>query len=178
MEQATSLRALKRMTEPLGENSTYFSTAVKNYIDKVKQQEKSDLKLKTTKDENYRKKTFSKDTYRELYTLAMDSAKFKGNIAMQNAFYTNVEALRHAWFERKELRKSRVLPEKIYVLFIFGILTQIAIAFSHLHDRKSNRLAVILFTVTFAIALFILNITESPYLDSHFIGVDVLNDVL
>ena len=178
MEQATSLRSLKRMTEPLGENSIYFSTAVKNYIDKIKEQEKSDLALKTSKDETYRKKTFSKDTYRELYTLAMDTSKFKGNIALQTAFYTNLEALRHAWFERKELRKSRVLPEKIYVLFIFGFLTQIAIAFSHLEYRKSNMIAVILFSVTFAIALFILNITESPYLDSHFIGTDVLNDVL
>jgi hypothetical protein len=178
MEQATSLRALKRITEPLGENSTYFSSAVKNYIDKVKQQEKNDLILKTSKDDNYRKKTFSKDTFSELYSMSLDSKKFNGNIAAQSAFYSNLEALRHAWFERKELRKSRVLPEKIYVLFIFGVLTQIAIAFSHLHDRKSNRLAVILFTVTFAIALFILNITESPYLDSHFIGIDVLNDVL
>ena len=39
MEQATSLRALKRMTEPLGENSIYFSTAVKNYIDKRAREE-------------------------------------------------------------------------------------------------------------------------------------------
>ena len=144
----------------------------------IKEQEKSDLILKTSRDETYRKTTFSKETYSELYALAMDTAKFKGNIALQTAFYTNLEAVRNTWFQRKELRKTRILTEKIYVLFIFGVLAQIAIAFSHLEYRKSNMIAVILFSVTFAIALFILNITESPYLDSHFIGTDVLNDVL
>jgi hypothetical protein len=181
MEQASSLRALKRITEPLGENSIYFSKAVSSYIEKIKEQEVTDIVLKVSKpekDESYRLKTFSKNTYTELYTLAMDPKNFKGNIAMQNAFYTNLESLRHAWFERKELRKTKILPEKIYVLFIFGLLTQIAVAFSHLDDRKSNKIAVILFTITFSIALFILALIESSLIDSHFTSVSVLNDVL
>ena len=178
MEQASDLRALKRMTEPLGENSKYFSVAVENYIDKIKYQEKNDVILKISNDSNYNKQTFSNNTFAELYALANESQKFNGNVVMQNAFYINLETLRHAWFERKELKKSKILPEKIYVLFIFGVLTQIAIAFSHLEDRRANRIAIILFSLTFSIALFILQLTETSYLDSHFIGTHVLDDVM
>ena len=178
MEQASDLRALKRMTEPLGENSKYFSVAVENYIDKIKYQEKNDVILKISNDSNYNKQTFSNNTFAELYALANESQKFNGSAVMQNAFYTNLETLRHAWFERKELKKSKILPEKIYVLFIFGVLTQIAIAFSHLEDRRANKIAIILFSLTFSIALFILQLTETSYLDSHFIGTHVLDDVM
>jgi hypothetical protein len=178
MEQASDLRALKRITEPLGENSKYFNIAVENYIDKIKLQEKNDVILKVSVDSIYSKQSFSKNTFAEFYSLANDSQKFNGNEVMQNAFYTNLETLRHAWFERKELKKSKILPEKIYVLFIFGVLTQIAIAFSHLEDRRANRIAIILFSVTFSIALFILQLTETSYLDAHFIGTHVLDDVM
>jgi hypothetical protein len=178
MEQASNLRALKRITEPLGEQSKTFVIAVENYIDKIQLQEKTDVILKSFNDSSYNKQTFSNSTFNELYVLASDPQKFNGNIAMQQAFYTNLESLRHAWFERKELKKSKILPEKIYVLFIFGVLTQIAIAFSHLEDPRANRIAIILFSITFTIALFILQLTETSYLDSHFISTHVLDDVM
>ena len=178
VDEASSLRSLKRLTEPLGANSIYFSTAVKRYIDKVKEQEITDLALRGSGNEGYRKKTFSNSSHFELYSLAMDSSKFKGNTAIQTSFFISLEAVRNAWFQRKELRKTRILTEKIYVLFIFGVLAQIAIAFSHLHDRKANLIAVILFTATFATAMFVLYVIESPYFDHHFIGAKALDDVL
>jgi hypothetical protein len=41
-QQANSLRALLRMTEPLGPDSIRVSNAVKNYIQKLKEQEVND----------------------------------------------------------------------------------------------------------------------------------------
>jgi hypothetical protein len=177
VEQATSLRAIIRMTEPLGEDSIYFKVAVKNYINKVNQQEVGDYFLNNEQDK-YNTYTFSLNTFNELYTLASQSDKFHNNTVMQSAFYSILENLRHAWFERKELKKSHVLPEKIMLLIIFGFLTQIAIAYSFLGNKNALKATVLFFSITLSIALIILKITDSSNFISHFIKMDVLTDVL
>ena len=91
MEQASDLRGIKRITEPLGENSKYFNNAVLNYIDKIKFQEKNDIILKISNDSSYNKQSFSKNTFTEFYSLANDSQKFNGNMVTQNAFYIVLE---------------------------------------------------------------------------------------
>jgi len=116
VEQATALRALLRLTEPLGESSVNIHAAVNRYIQKIKEEEISDVKLRDDIDEAYRMETFSSATVKELYGLAADRELFQHNVALQTAFLTKLEDLRRAWFERKELKKSQILPEKIFLL--------------------------------------------------------------
>jgi hypothetical protein len=177
VEQATALRALLRLTEPLGESSVKIHAAVNSYIQKIKEEEISDVKLRDDIDDAYRKDTFSSATVKELYGLAADTELFQHNIAVQTAFLTKLEDLRRAWFERKELRKSQILPEKIILLFIFGFFTQLAIAISHVDNYKAMRDSELIFSAAFAAAISILLVTANSSFSSHFVNIGILDDV-
>lgn len=177
MKQATSLRALLRMTEPLGDGSERINAAVKSYIQKIKQEETDDIKLGDSRERVYQKDSFSSRTVKELYFLAADTALFRNNIALQTAFYAKLEDLRESWFERKELRKSQILPAKIFLLFIFGFFTQLAIAISQVDSYKAMRDSELIFSCAFTAAVSILLVTANTKLHSHFVKIEILDDV-
>lgn len=176
-KQANSLRALLRMTEPLGPDSIRVATAVKNYIQKIKEQEVNDGMLDDAGFSTYKVTTFSNKTYQEFYKIAADTELFKGNAVMQKAFYDELEQVREAWFERRELRKQHIPGTKIVVLFLFGFLTQIGIAFSHIGNNNATRATVMLFSVAFAAAIVLLAYIDNPHMTSYLINDGVLNDV-
>lgn len=177
VEQATALRALLRLTEPLGESSVKIHAAVNRYIQKIKEEEISDVKLRNDTDQAYRMETFSGATVKELYGLAADTELFQHNVALQTVFLTKLEDLRRSWFERKELKKSQILPEKIFLLFIFGFFTQLAIAISHVDNYKAMRDSVLIFSAAFAAAISILLVTANYSFNSHFVSIEILDDV-
>ena len=81
------------------------------------------------------------------------------------------------WFERKELLKQRILPEKILVLFLMGFFTQVSIALSHLGNDRAVRDTVWLFSLVFFAALSILIAVDDTALSRHFISLAALRDV-
>src|SRR5215469_4819910 len=169
VEQATALRALLRLTEPLGESSVKIHAAVNRYIQKIKEEEISDVKLRDKIDYAYRKETFSSATVKELYSLAADTELFQHNIALQTAFLAKLEDLRRSWFERKELKKSQILPEKIFLLFIFGFFTHLASPFPHSANYRPMRDSEFIFSPPFPAPLSIFLETPTPIFTSHFI---------
>lgn len=176
-KQANSLRALLRMTEPLGPDSIKVANAVKNYIQKVKEQEVNDEMLNTAGFSSYKSTSFNNKTYQEFYKVAADTDLFKGNAVLQKAFYDELEQVREAWFERRELRKQHIPGTKIIVLFLFGFLTQIGIAFSHIGNANATRATVMLFSLAFAAAIILLAYIDNPHMTSYLINDGVLNDV-
>ena len=177
VEQATALRALLRLSEPLGESSIRIHAAVNRYIQKIKEEEISDVRLTDDTDQMYRMETFSSATVKELYALAADTELFQHNVALQTAFLNKLEDLRRSWFERKELKKSQILPEKILLLFIFGFFTQLAIAISHVDNYRAMRDSELIFSAAFASAIAILLATADSSFYSHFASIKILDDV-
>ena len=176
-QQANSLRALLRMTEPLGPDSIKVANAVKNYIQKIKDQEVNDEMLAQKGFSEYKQKSFNKGTYQEFYRIAADSSLFIGHPSMQNAFYSELESVREAWFERREIRKQNIPSSKIIVLFIFGFFTQLAIAYSHIGNNNATRATVLLFSVAFAISIALLTYIDNPHQTSYLVSTGVLDDV-
>lgn len=176
-EQANSMRALLRMTEPLGPNSIRVARAVKNYIIKLKEQEINDDLLSRPGNIEYKTKSFSNETFHEFYTIAADDQYFMGHEGMQMSFYNELENIRQSWFERRELRKQHVPQTKIVVLFIFGLFTQLSIAFSHIGNKNATRATVMLFSLAFASAIALLAYVDNPHLTSYLVHIDVLNDI-
>lgn len=176
-KQANSLRALLRITEPLGPESIRVANAVKTYIQKIKDQEVNDEMLAQQGFSEYKQKSFSKGTYQEFYIIAADTSMFKGRPSMQNAFYSELESVREAWFERRELRKQNIPESKIVVLFIFGFFTQLAIAYSHIGNNNATRATVLLFSVAFSIAIALLTYIDNPHATSSLVSTSILNDV-
>jgi hypothetical protein len=176
-KQANSLRALLRLSEPLGPDSIRVANAVKTYIQKIKDQEVNDEMLAQQGFSEYKQKSFSKGTYQEFYTIAADTSLFKGHSSMQNAFYSELESVREAWFERRELRKQNIPESKIVVLFIFGFFTQLAIAYSHIGNNNATRATVLLFSVAFSISIALLTYIDNPHATSSLVSTSILNDV-
>lgn len=176
-QQANSLRALLRMTEPLGPDSIKVANAVKNYIQKIRDQEVNDEMLAQKGFSEYKQKSFNKGTYQEFYRIAADSSLFIGHPHMQNAFYTELESVREAWFARREIRKQNIPSSKIIVLFIFGFFTQLAIAYSHIGNDNATRATVMLFSLAFTISIALLTYIDNPHQTSYLVSTGVLDDV-
>ena len=176
-KQANSLRALLRLSEPLGPDSIKVANAVKNYIQRIKDQEVNDEMLAQKGFSEYKQKSFNKGTYQEFYLIAADSSLFKGRAVMQNAFYDELESVREAWFERREIRKMNIPSSKIIVLFIFGFFTQLAIAYSHIGNHNATRATVMLFSLAFAISIALLTYIDNPHQTSYLVSTGVLDDV-
>jgi hypothetical protein len=62
-KQANSLRALLRLSEPLGPDSIRVANAVKNYIQKIKDQEVNDEMLAQKGFSEYKQKSFNKNKH-------------------------------------------------------------------------------------------------------------------
>jgi hypothetical protein len=176
-KQANSLRALLRLSEPLGPDSIKVANAVKNYIQRIKDQEVNDEMLAQQGFSQYKQKSFSKGTYQEFYLVADDSTLFKGRPFTQSAFYAELESVREAWFERREIRKMNIPSSKIIVLFIFGFFTQLAIAYSHIGNHNATRATVMLFSLAFAISIALLTYIDNPHQTSYLVSTGVLDDV-
>jgi hypothetical protein len=176
-QQANSLRALLRMTEPLGPDSIRVANAVKNYIQKLKEQEVNDDMLAQQGFSVYKQQSFNKKTYQEFYLIAADNKLFEGHPHMQAAFYSELESVREAWFERRELRKQHIPSTKIAVLFLFGFFTQLAIAFSHIGNNNATRATVMLFSLAFATSIALLAYIDNPHQTSYLVSTSVLDDI-
>ena len=176
-EQANSLRALLRITEPLGPDSMRVVKAVTTYISKLKEQEVNDDMLGKPGHLDYKTQSFSNEMFKDYYRIAADESYFKGHHAMQQTFYSELENIRQSWFERRELRKQHIPPTKILVLFIFGFFTQLSIAFSHIGNKNAIRATVLLFSLAFASAIALLAYVDNAHLTSYLVHIDVLNDI-
>ncbi len=63
------------------------------------------------------------------------------------------------------------------VLYIFGLFTQIAIAFSHIGNKNALRATTLLFSLAFASAIALLAYIDNPHLTSYLVQIDVLEDI-
>jgi len=90
-------------------------------------------------------------------------------------FFNSLEVVRSAREERTELHKARVAPTKFFILLLFGLLTQIAIAFCHAGNPRALGASVMLFSIAFSAAIAILSLLDDPYEGLPVISVSLLN---
>ena len=62
-------------------------------------------------------------------------------------------------------------------MFIFGFFTQLAIAISHVDNYKAMRDSESVFSAAFAAAISILLVTANSSFNSHFVSIEILDDV-
>ena len=169
--QANALRGILRISENQSGAALPYRQAVADYIRTISEMDKQGHSA-ANKDSD-----FSNRTFQPLYALATNSALFDSDPVLHQAILEKTDELRNAWFERKELLKQRILPEKLLVLFLMGFFTQISIAFSHLGNDRAMRDTVWLFTLAFFTALALLVCIDDTALSSHFISLAALKDV-
>jgi hypothetical protein len=100
------------------------------------------------------------DPLQELYAIAGDKAFFADAPAANTAFYRTIEQAHDADAERKTLQSARLAPEKLYSLLLFGLLTQVAIAFCQAGSTRAIGATVMLFSIAFAASVGILEMMD------------------
>ncbi|MFZ9660792.1 MAG: hypothetical protein ACO29O_02850 [Chitinophagaceae bacterium] len=156
--QASTARALLRITEPLGDKSAVVDSAVFHYLKNLEQRENAAYVSKLMSSNEMRNaEYFSGMQFKELYKLASDTSVFHGQEVIQKSFYEALELLRSGWFEREELRKSSVLKNEllISVLFLLGLFTQISIAGAHTGNQRTVNFTVMLFSLAYTASIML-----------------------
>jgi hypothetical protein len=115
------------------------------------------------------------EALQRLYRLAADPGTFKENTVVNAAFLTSLDAVRSAREDRTALHKAHVSPSKFFTLLLFGLLTQIAIAFCHAGNPRALAASVMLFSIAFSAAIGILALLDDPYQGLPTISADLLN---
>ena len=114
------------------------------------------------------------EALQRLYRLAADPGTFKGNTVVNAAFLASLDAVRSAREDRTVLHKAHVSPSKFFTLLLFGLLTQIAIAFCHAGNPRALAASVMLFSIAFSAAIGILALLDDPYQGLPTISADLL----
>jgi hypothetical protein len=115
------------------------------------------------------------EALKRLYRLGTDPATFKGNAVAQATFLQSLDGVRSAREDRTDLHKARVAPSKFFTLLLFGMLTQIAIAFCHAGNPRALAASVMLFSVAFSAAIGILALLDDPYEGMSMVSTTLLN---
>jgi hypothetical protein len=115
------------------------------------------------------------EALQRLYGLAADPAAFKGNVVTNTVFLGSLEAVRSAHADRTAFHDARVTPSKFLTLLLFGLLTQIAIAFCHAGNPRALAAGVMLFSIAFSAAIGILALLDDPYEGLPMISLDLVN---
>ena len=89
----------------------------------------------------------------DLYAIGADADFFKGHGPQNTSFMNALETLRFSHLERSNLRIQGHDNAKLVILLIFGLLTQIAIAFCHAGNQRALSTTVMLFSVGFSVSV-------------------------
>ncbi|HXU99796.1 MAG TPA: OFA family MFS transporter, partial [Caulobacteraceae bacterium] len=100
----------------------------------------------------------SPDPEPALYAIAGNGAFFAGQGPANAAFYQAIGEAHGADAERKTLIGARLAPEKLFSLLLFGLLTQVAIAFCQAGSIRAIGVTVMLFSIAFAASVGILEL--------------------
>jgi hypothetical protein len=82
---------------------------------------------------------------------------------IQGRMLDSFTTIREARQTRVQLAEARTLSAKWYALYLFGLLTQLAIGFAHVHRPREQLIAQSIFGMAFAACVTILIANEFPY---------------
>ena len=168
--EVNSLRSLLRLAEALGPQAAAVAGTVRQYAAEVERQE---FAHSAAEAEN----AAPLASMRALYRIAVDPAVFAGYPQAQAQFLASLESVRSARLERLELRKAHLAPVKLKILFLFGVLTQIAIALCHAGNQRALGTAVMLFSIAFSACVAILTTFDDPAAFARLVSDRVLEDL-
>lgn len=91
------------------------------------------------------------------------------------SFIKSLDEIRAARYDRLLLKSNHVSKIKYSLLFVFGILTQFAIAAVHRSSKQALLFTVMLFSVGFSVTIFVVECLNWPYEYPYFINKSMYN---
>lgn len=165
-----SLRSLLRLAEAVGPQAAADAGTVRQYATEVERQEFAHSAAEAPNATTF-------ESLRVLYRIAVDPAACSADPQAQAQFLASLESVRSARFGRLALRKSQLDPGKLKILFLFGLLTQIAIALCHAGNTRALGTTVMLFSIAFSICVSVFAMVYDPAAFAQLVSDGVLMDL-
>ena len=91
------------------------------------------------------------------------------------SFMKSLDDVRASRYDRLLLKSSHISNIKYGLLFVFGILTQLAIAAVHRSSKEVLLFTVMLFSIGFSVTIFVIECLNWPYEYPYFIDKSMFN---
>lgn len=153
--EVNSLRSLLRLADAIETRQLDIRRMVAQHVNEVAESELRHITSTKPNNPDFQ-------GLRDLYRIGVDPAYFSANTAVQSDFLRALEQVRSAHMERIELRQSRLSTTKLLIIFIFGLFTQFAIALCHAGNVRATWASVMLFSMTYAAAIWVLTSFDDP----------------
>jgi len=151
--QVSALQSLASISQSVAPGDTRVLTAVKAYADALAANDR----LPPVPEKPL---PGLQAPLQQLYAIGADADFFKGHAPQNSSFMSALETLRFAHLERSKLRVQGLDAAKLVSLLIFGLLTQIAIAFCHAGNQRAISTTVMLFSVSFSVAVAVMALLD------------------
>lgn len=168
--EVSDLRALLRIAETQPQEGLQIKRAVSDYVIELRARELSEGHSSSAMAE-------PPAALYQLYALGARPGAFQGNSSVNASYLASLEAIRASRIQRLELSHSRIPARHFMILLLMGLLTQIAIGFSHSSNRVACAYSVMLFSVAFGAALHFIQAFDDPYSAGYEAGMAQLAEV-
>lgn len=168
--EVNGLRSMLQIAEAsLGDCSVAIVDSVRFYVDQVVQHE-----FLAENEVDAANQTFP---LTRMYRLLVVDPEFIPNETMRYLFRDSLEQVRFSHYERLSLKASHSSKNKLAALFVFGVLTQIAIAVYHGRSLTALAFTSVLFSLCFSLTLLVLTVLDQPYRYPHLVSASSFTDV-
>jgi hypothetical protein len=165
-----ALQTIKQLSQAIGEVGKAVDAAVEDYaIVTLNEEWKNDRNPRSAA---------ADDALGRLAGAIIDPkiAEAAGSAA-QAALLTCFHELREARATRIHIASTHSDPYKWATVILLGILTQVALVFCHIGDRKAQFVALLLFSTGFAITLIALGVHERPLADPELVRLEHMHSI-
>ena len=167
-KEVSNLRSLLRFSETMDENlSRQIQSAVYAYKDSAMKKE--------FEPQNYFTTTIPQSPLIKIFNVISKDTNLKSDNPFFQSFMKSIDEIRTARYDRLFLKDNHISKLKYALLFVFGILTQLAIAAVHRSSKPVLFFTVMLFSVGFSVTAFVIECLNWPYEYPYFITKDMFN---
>ena len=167
-KEVSNLRSLLRFSETFDENlALKIREAVYAYKDSAMKNE--------FMPNNYFTVTIPQSPLIKIFKSVMEDENFKRDNPFTQSFMKSIDEVRAARYDRLFLKDNHISKLKYGLLFVFGILTQLAIAAVHRASTSVLFFTVMLFSAGFSVTIFVIECLNWPYEYPYFITNDMYN---
>ncbi|MEM7121045.1 MAG: hypothetical protein AAF563_07215 [Pseudomonadota bacterium] len=153
-----AIQTISEIADALGEQGYPIARAVADYTAVVIDEEQN----VTSGVRSAAAESALRDLMRSI--ILLEGAEPENNAAM-GALLTSYRDLRQARATRIHIAATHSDPYKWITVIVLGIVTQVALVFCHVDNRKAQSAALAIFTLGFVVTLIALGIHERPLTD-------------
>ncbi len=167
--ETNALRSMLRIAEAVDPFGRFdIDRKVTRYVSEVREKE---YNINVTEENLLKSKSLQ-----YLYNMVAREDVFPDSV-LKSHFLSSVETLHSARLERLSLQMHRISVTKVFILFLFGFLTQVAIALTHAGNSHAILASVMLFSIAFSGSIFVLFEFDDPYEMGQLLSIKPFTDV-